>query len=94
MIGAAPWRRSARRGLLTHERRALRPSEKGRPMLTQTKTPRPAPTRAPRAAKASRRRVVDLHGWAWFDLFHGQDLTWPAGETTVEAIARAIRATA
>jgi len=53
---------------------------------------RPAPRRAPRAAKAPRRRVVDLHAHAWFDLFHGQGLTWPDGETAVETIAAAIRA--
>jgi hypothetical protein len=69
-------------------------------MISQAKTPvaaarratRPAPRRAPRAAAAPRRRVVDLHAHAWFDLFHGQDLTWPAGETAVETIAAAIRA--
>jgi len=50
---------------------------------------RPAPRRA---AKAPRRRVVDLHAHTWFDLFHGQNLTWPDGETAVETIAAAIRA--
>jgi len=63
-------------------------------MLSQPTTTVAAPRRAPRAAKAPRRRVVDLHTHAWFDLFHGQELTWPDGETAVETIADAIRGVA
>jgi hypothetical protein len=62
-------------------------------MLSQATTTHAAPQRAPRAAKAPGRRVVDLHARAWFDLFHRQGLAWPDSETTVETIAAAIRAT-
>lgn len=65
---------------------------KANPMQSQLKTANVAPQRAPRATKAPRRRVVDLHAAAWFDLFHRQGAAWPEGETSVETIAAAIRA--
>jgi hypothetical protein len=59
-------------------------------MLTQPKTTQ-APTRSPRrAAKSPRRRVVELHANAWFDLFDHD--SWPDQPTTVETLAAAIRA--